>query len=61
MHADHITGSGKLKKLVPGCKSVISRNSEAQADVLLNADDKVTFGRHCLKAFSTPGHTAGII
>lgn len=25
MHADHITGTGMLKKLVPGCKSVISK------------------------------------
>lgn len=61
MHADHITGTGKLKKLLPGCKSVISRESGAQADILLQPGDLVKFGRHCLKACPTPGHTAGKI
>jgi glyoxylase-like metal-dependent hydrolase (beta-lactamase superfamily II) len=25
VHADHITGSGRLKKLLPGCQSVLSK------------------------------------
>ena len=59
MHADHITGSGKLKKLIPGTKSVISESSGAQADVYLKPEDGVKFGRHVLKAHPTPGHTNG--
>lgn len=59
MHADHITGSGKLKNILAGCRSVISRASGAKADILLDHQDHVTFGRHKLVAHSTPGHTEG--
>ncbi|KAF7992273.1 hypothetical protein HCN44_001598 [Aphidius gifuensis] len=59
MHADHITGSGKLKNLLAGCRSVISRASGAKADILLDHQDHITFGRHKLVAHSTPGHTEG--
>ena len=33
VHADHITGTGRLKKLFPSSQSVISRKSGAQADI----------------------------
>lgn len=59
MHADHITGTGWLKQLLPNVKSVISANSGAKADIHLNDGDTIEFGRHKLKAFSTPGHTNG--
>lgn len=59
MHADHVTGTGKLKSLLPGCQSVISRKSGAQADIHLDPEDKVTFGRHHIDCFPTPGHTEG--
>ncbi|XP_014234587.2 persulfide dioxygenase ETHE1, mitochondrial [Trichogramma pretiosum] len=59
MHADHITGTGKLKKLVPGTRSVISKASEALADVHLLPGDEIAFGRHKLTAHPTPGHTSG--
>jgi len=59
MHADHITGTGKLKQLNPGCKSVISRASGAQADVYLEEGDKITFGKYEILATGTPGHTNG--
>ncbi|EFA02967.1 Persulfide dioxygenase ETHE1, mitochondrial-like Protein [Tribolium castaneum] len=58
MHADHITGTGYLKQL-SGCKSVISRQSGAQADVLIDENDFLTFGNQRLKVLSTPGHTNG--
>lgn len=61
MHADHVTGTGKLKQLIPGCQSIISRSSGAKADILLDPDSKVKFGRHELIAKPTPGHTNGII
>lgn len=59
MHADHITGTGYLKQLLPNVKSVISQTSGADADVHLNDGDFIKFGRHQLQAFATPGHTNG--
>lgn len=59
MHADHITGTGYLKKLLPNVESVISRASGAKADIHLNDEDLIEFGRHQIKAVSTPGHTNG--
>nr|BAN21129.1 beta lactamase domain [Riptortus pedestris] len=61
MHADHITGSGLLKKLLPGCKSLISKASGAKADVFVNPSDTVVFGNHSLSVLPTPGHTNGCV
>lgn len=58
-HADHITGSGKIKKLRPGVKSFISKASGAQADVYLEPGDEVRFGKCKLICRPTPGHTDG--
>lgn len=60
MHADHVTGTGLLKKLLPGSKSVISRASGAVADVYVDNGFDVQFGRHRLTVRSTPGHTNGM-
>ena len=35
VHADHITGTGRLKNLLPGCQSVLSSKSGGKADVLV--------------------------
>lgn len=59
MHADHITGTGYLKQLLPGTISVISEASGAKADKLLKDNEVVKFGRFELRALSTPGHTNG--
>lgn len=59
MHADHITGTGKLKTLLPECRSMISRSSGAKADILLEAEDNIEFGRHRIAVLPTPGHTEG--
>lgn len=59
MHADHITGTGFLKQLLPGTKSVISQASGALADQYLEHKDVVEFGRHRIRALATPGHTSG--
>ena len=56
VHADHITGTGRLKKLVPGVKSVISANSGGEADVLVKDGDKILFGGHSMDVAETPGH-----
>ena len=57
VHADHITGTGRLKKQVPGVKSVISTNSGGEADVLVKDGGKILFGGHSLEVAETPGHT----
>lgn len=59
VHADHITGSGMLKKYFPDCKSVISKASRGKADILVGEGDKIVFGSRHLLCLSTPGHTAG--
>nr|CAD7414797.1 unnamed protein product [Timema poppensis] len=61
MHADHVTGTGLLKKLLPGCKSLIARASGAQADVYVIDGDCVEFGKHKLDVLATPGHTSGCV
>ena len=42
-HADHITGTGILKTKTK-CRSLISAQSGAQADILLNDGDKIQYG-----------------
>lgn len=59
VHADHITGTGFLKKQFPTCKSAISAESKANADIKLKEGDKLTFGKYELEVRSTPGHTNG--
>lgn len=46
VHADHITGTGLLKKLLActNVKSVISKESGAEADVYVSGGDEITFG-----------------
>jgi len=60
MHADHITGTGVLKKVLPGSQSVISKASGAQADLYVQNGDFVNFGDLKLEVRSTPGHTNGM-
>ncbi|XP_051576190.1 persulfide dioxygenase ETHE1, mitochondrial-like [Myxocyprinus asiaticus] len=60
-HADHITGTGRLKKNVFGLKSAISKHSGANADILLSDGDQIIFGKHCLMVRETPGHTDGCV
>ena len=61
LHADHITGTGLLKKLVPNVKSVISKASGAKADLHVEPGDKLKFGSHEIEVRATPGHTAGCV
>nr|XP_048296492.1 persulfide dioxygenase ETHE1, mitochondrial [Myodes glareolus] len=60
-HADHITGSGVLRSLLPGCQSVISRLSGAQADVHIEEGDSIRFGSFALETRASPGHTPGCV
>ncbi|KAH9611601.1 hypothetical protein KSS87_007784 [Heliosperma pusillum] len=61
VHADHVTGTGLLKTKAPGVKSVISRASNAKADLLVESGDKIYLGDLFLEVRPTPGHTAGCV
>ena len=61
MHADHITGTGRLKKLLPDIQTGISAASGAKADFLFRHGDKIRFGAHELEVRETPGHTNGCV
>ena len=58
-HADHVTGTGELKRRCSGVRSIISAASGADADIKLAPGDKISFGSRHLVARATPGHTAG--
>ena len=60
-HADHITGSGELKRRVPGLRSAIAKAAGAQADILLEDGEEVRFGGRSLRVLATPGHTNGCL
>ena len=59
MHADHVTGTGEIKKRLSTCKSMISKESGAKADLYFTDRDKIKFGNYELECRSTPGHTNG--
>ncbi|XP_038623149.1 persulfide dioxygenase ETHE1, mitochondrial [Tachyglossus aculeatus] len=60
-HADHVTGTGLLRSLLPGCRSVISRLSGAKADLLVAEGDTLRFGCFALETRASPGHTPGCV
>jgi len=61
-HADHITGSGEIKKMRKEVKSVISKRAGAMADVLIDEGDVVQVRTSVkLKCLATPGHTDGCV
>eukprot|EP00041_Stephanoeca_diplocostata_P017084 m.339940 g.339940 ORF g.339940 m.339940 type:complete len:236 (+) comp20588_c0_seq11:273-980(+) len=60
VHADHITGTGLLKKKLPQCKSVLGAHAKpAEADVFLGENEELKFGTRSISARATPGHTEG--
>uniref|UniRef100_A0A7C9DRG5 persulfide dioxygenase n=1 Tax=Opuntia streptacantha TaxID=393608 RepID=A0A7C9DRG5_OPUST len=61
VHADHVTGTGLIKNKAPGVKSIISRASNAKADLLVEPGDKISVGDLYLEVRPTPGHTSGCI
>jgi len=60
-HADHISGTGALKRKIKGLKSVISKASQAEADELIEHGDEIHFGNRFITALATPGHTEGCL
>lgn len=61
MHADHVTGTGMIKRQIPTCKSVISKHTEAKADVYVDNGELIKFGKFSLECRTTPGHTDSCI
>lgn len=57
VHADHITGSGRLRQAT-GCQVALSVHAGVDcADIELQHGDVLRFGRHQLQVLETPGHT----
>ena len=57
IHADHITGSGKIREQV-GSKAVVHRNSGSDcADIHVTEGDTIMLGEQTINILETPGHT----
>ncbi|KAL9189934.1 hypothetical protein ACHAXT_009609 [Thalassiosira profunda] len=61
VHEDHVSGTKALKKKVKGLRSVISKDSCAEADEYIEDGDEIHFGTRFIVAIATPGHTNGCI
>ncbi|CAN4096998.1 unnamed protein product [Withania somnifera] len=61
VHADHVTGSGLIKTKLPSVRSVISKASNAKADLFVEPGDKICLGDIYLEVRATPGHTLGCV
>jgi uncharacterized NAD(P)/FAD-binding protein YdhS/glyoxylase-like metal-dependent hydrolase (beta-lactamase superfamily II) len=58
LHADHITGAGKLRQKT-GCRVLVPQNpAVAKADRSLSGGETLTVGSVVVEAIATPGHTA---
>ena len=57
IHADHITGSGKIRS-TRGVKTAVPKNAKLLcADINLSEGDEVKFGPFSIQVLETPGHT----
>ncbi|MDJ0900239.1 MAG: MBL fold metallo-hydrolase [Xenococcus sp. MO_188.B8] len=57
IHADHITGTGKLRQLT-GCLGILPVNAQANcADRFIRDSEIITLGQIEIKAYETLGHT----
>jgi len=61
VHADHITGSGKLKSIFSTSLSIIAEKSGAVADIKVHDGDTIEFGNRFVTVLATPGHTEGCL
>lgn len=59
IHADHITGAGKLRQQT-GCQVLVPQNAAARsADHSLADGETLSLGDVRIEAIATPGHTSG--
>ncbi|MGQ4646339.1 MBL fold metallo-hydrolase [Lyngbya aestuarii] len=57
IHADHITGTGKLREIT-GCQGIVPQNAQAAcADRFLKDGEVLQLGEIPIEAIATPGHT----
>ncbi|MCC0177229.1 MBL fold metallo-hydrolase [Waterburya agarophytonicola K14] len=57
IHADHITGTGKLRELT-GCMGIVSANAKADcANRHIQDEEDLELGSIVVEAIATPGHT----
>jgi len=61
VHADHITGSGELRKRTGAPSGVAAVAKVHCVDRNLEHGDVLRFGRYALEVRSTPGHTDGCL
>jgi sulfur dioxygenase len=59
LHADHITGAGRLRESTGALIAVSTTSGIRGADVSLADCSTIRFGEHELAALATPGHTEG--
>lgn len=57
IHADHVTGSGRIRERL-GSQAIVHRNSRSEcADVLVSDSDVIKLGTQPIRVLETPGHT----
>lgn len=57
IHADHVTGSGKIRS-ARGIKAAVPKNANVPcADIHLAEGDQIKFGPFVIQVLETPGHT----
>lgn len=57
IHADHVTGSGKIRN-ARGVKTAVPKKANVPcADINLAEGDQIKFGPFVIKVLETPGHT----
>jgi glyoxylase-like metal-dependent hydrolase (beta-lactamase superfamily II) len=61
VHADHITGSGKLRETYDALTVVSAAAGVECADIFIGDRETLHFGAHTLEARHTPGHTSGCV
>ena len=61
VHADHVTGSGELRKRTGALSGVAAVAKVGCVDRNLEHGDVLRFGRYALEVRSTPGHTNGCL
>ncbi len=57
IHADHITGSGRLRELT-GCQGIVPNNAQVKcADYFVKEKEMIRLGKISIEAIETLGHT----